>query len=202
MMQTQRVAIVGLGRVGSVFLDALLKQQGKALDIVAVAESSPTPGLAMAQSRGIPVLTLPEILQRCAEIDIVFDLTGVATVRRELRDGLAGNSGRPSARRTQGKRLQVWVWSLGGSSVGSSRLQVVRSTRSGASSCAKVSWVPQREQKPRTAFALERNCAGRPSTKRSADRATLNQATNGAPAARRHIVQWQIVWCVTGPVAS
>ena len=94
MMQTQRVAIVGLGRVGSVFLDALLKQQGKALNIVAVAESSATPGLATAQRQGIPVLTLHEILQRCAEIDIVFDLTGVATVRRELRDGLAAMNNR------------------------------------------------------------------------------------------------------------
>lgn len=94
MVQKQRVAIVGLGRVGSVFLDVLLKQQGQALDIVAVAEANPTPGLATAKSLGIAIATVQEILQRSPEIDIVFDLTGVPAVRRELRDGMAAMNNR------------------------------------------------------------------------------------------------------------
>jgi len=34
---------------------------------------------------------------------------------------------------------------------------------------------------------------GSPATKRTEPAGTLNQATDGAPAACRHIVQWQIV---------
>lgn len=94
MSQKQRVAIVGLGRVGSVFLDVLLKQQGKALDIVAVAEAGATPGLATAQRLGIPTLDVEGILQRSPDIDIVFDLTGAAVVRRQLREGLAAMNNR------------------------------------------------------------------------------------------------------------
>ncbi|SCC95369.1 conserved hypothetical protein [Thiomonas sp. X19] len=89
-MHKERVALVGLGRVGSIFLDVLLKQQDQAVDIVAVAEANPdTPGCRTARSLRIPVLTVAELLQRNGDLDIVFDLTGVAAVRRQLREGLA-----------------------------------------------------------------------------------------------------------------
>ena len=90
----QRVAIVGLGRVGSRFLQALLARSARGIEIVAVSELQPTSGRAAAEAAGIPVLGLPELLARAGEIDIVFDLSGQTIVRQTLRQGLArgGNS--------------------------------------------------------------------------------------------------------------
>ncbi len=90
----QRVAIVGLGRVGSRFLQALLARSSRGIEIVAVAELQATPGRAQAEAAGIAVLALPELLARAADIDIVFDLSGQTSVRQALRQGLArgGNS--------------------------------------------------------------------------------------------------------------
>lgn len=109
-MQKQRIAIVGLGRVGSVFLDVLLKQQGKALDLVAVAESNSTSGRAKAQTAGVKILTVPEVLTHSAEIDIIFDLTGVAEVRRQLRDGLAAGGNRHTV--IAPESIAKLIWSL------------------------------------------------------------------------------------------
>lgn len=90
----QRVAIVGLGRVGSRFLQALMTRMSQGIEIVAVSELQPTPGRAAAEAAGIAVLSLPELLARASEIDIVFDLSGQSSVRQSLRQGLArgGNS--------------------------------------------------------------------------------------------------------------
>lgn len=108
-MQKQRIAIVGLGRVGSIFLDVLLKQQGEALDIVAVAESNATPGRTKAQNAGVAVLTMPDLLKRCGEIDIVFDLTGAAEVRRQLRDGLAASGNRNTVIAPESVARLIWA---------------------------------------------------------------------------------------------
>lgn len=92
-MLHQSIAIVGLGRVGSVFLEELLGQSGKGIDIVAVAEKGKTAGSALAETRGIQNLSIDQLVAKGNAIDILFDLTGVAAVRQELRDKLqtAGN---------------------------------------------------------------------------------------------------------------
>ncbi len=85
----QRVAIVGLGRVGSRFLQGLLPWASRGIEIVAVSETESTPGRAAAQAAGIPVLGLPDLLARATEIDVLFDLSGQSIVRQTLRQGLA-----------------------------------------------------------------------------------------------------------------
>lgn len=90
----QRIAIVGLGRVGSRFLQALVSRASRGIEIVAVSELQATAGRAAAEAAGIPVLSLPDLLARASGIDIVFDLSGQSSVRQSLRQGLArgGNS--------------------------------------------------------------------------------------------------------------
>jgi glyceraldehyde-3-phosphate dehydrogenase/erythrose-4-phosphate dehydrogenase len=90
----QTIAIVGLGRVGSRFLEAMRERASRGVVVVAVAEPQRTPGRDAAEAAGIPVLELPELIERCAGIDIVFELSGQFTVRQRLRQGLArvGNS--------------------------------------------------------------------------------------------------------------
>jgi glyceraldehyde-3-phosphate dehydrogenase/erythrose-4-phosphate dehydrogenase len=108
-MSKVRVAVVGLGRVGSVFLDALLKQHGRAVDLVAVAESSAdAPGCAAARNAGIPILTAAELLQRSSGLDIIFDVTGSEAVRRELREGLAAAHNRDTVIASESVARLVW----------------------------------------------------------------------------------------------
>jgi hypothetical protein len=70
-------------------------------------------------------------------------------------------------------------------------LPTVTSIQPGSSVVANVSGVPQLLQNVRVTGADERSSAGEPRTTRTASRAYVAQVTTGAPAARRHIVQWQ-----------
>jgi hypothetical protein len=58
--------------------------------------------------------------------------------------------------------------------------------------------MPTRATQP---SSLDLNRAGSPA-KRKCERATLNQATNGAPLVRRQMEQWQLVRLKAGPRAS
>jgi predicted dinucleotide-utilizing enzyme len=108
-MNKVHIAVVGLGRVGSIFLDTMLKQHGQAVDLVAVAESNPeAPGCATALSHGIPILTLSELLQRGADLDIIFDLTGMEAVRQELREGLAAAHNKQTVIAPESVARLVW----------------------------------------------------------------------------------------------
>src|SRR6202043_2183009 len=82
------------------------------------------------------------------------------------------------------------------------RLAVVMSISSGNSSVSKVSEVPHRGQKVRVTPQLDANRVGPLATRRYFERGTVNHATIGAPAARRHIEQWQIVGWKGSPPAS
>jgi hypothetical protein len=86
------------------------------------------------------------------------------------------------------------VLSSGGTTLGSSRLQVVTSISAGKSELSKVSWVPQPGQNDRVPFSLDLNRTGLPLTKRNSPGRTLNHVTNGAPVVRRQIEQWQFDW--------
>lgn len=83
----QNIAIIGLGRIGSAFLSAILKKK-KNLNLVCVAEVSDTPGKAEAAAAGIRIATLDEIVALGEGVDIIFELTGNPAVRRELRTKL------------------------------------------------------------------------------------------------------------------
>jgi predicted dinucleotide-utilizing enzyme len=87
------IAIIGLGRVGSVFLAQMMKQRERGVTIAAVAETGDTPGRAAAMAAGIPVSTAEAIAASGPAIDVIFDTTGNEGVRRMLREHLraAGN---------------------------------------------------------------------------------------------------------------
>ena len=83
-MKTQNIAIIGLGRVGSAFLETMLKKQQN-INLVCVAEVGDTPGKTRAKEAGVKIATLDEIVALANGVDIIFELTGVPAVRRELR---------------------------------------------------------------------------------------------------------------------
>ena len=82
-----KVAIVGLGRVGSTFIERLVEFDGKGVSIIAVAEKKQdAPGVEMAKAKGLKVFDSEEaILEMGGAVDVIFDLTGDKTVERNLR---------------------------------------------------------------------------------------------------------------------
>ena len=51
-----------------------------------MAESADTPGRRVAQKAGVRICTLDEIVALGPKLDVVFELTGLPEVRRELRE--------------------------------------------------------------------------------------------------------------------
>jgi len=87
-MSIKKIAIVGLGKVGSELMEHLMQHNELGLQIACVSELNDTEGKRKAISEGINVMSLDEITAQGEEIDIIFDLTGSATVRGQLREGL------------------------------------------------------------------------------------------------------------------
>jgi predicted dinucleotide-utilizing enzyme len=83
-----KVAIVGLGRVGGEFLGELTQHGEKGISIRAAAELNDTPGRQLAARSGIELLPLEKLIGLGSEIDIIFDLSGSSSVRRQLREQL------------------------------------------------------------------------------------------------------------------
>ncbi|MBI5560701.1 MAG: hypothetical protein HY883_05445 [Deltaproteobacteria bacterium] len=86
-----RVAIVGLGRVGSTFLGKFAAKEGNGIKIIAASErNANAPGVEPAKKRGIPVhQSSKEIVAMSEAVDIIFDFTGNPDTRRTLRSELA-----------------------------------------------------------------------------------------------------------------
>ncbi|OGS85811.1 MAG: homoserine dehydrogenase [Gallionellales bacterium GWA2_59_43] len=108
-MQKQSIAIVGLGRVGSVFLEQLLGQSNKGVEIVAIAEKDQTDGTTLAKANGIENLNIDQLVAKGGDIDILFDLTGSAAVRQELREKLMASENRHTVIATESVALLIWA---------------------------------------------------------------------------------------------
>lgn len=79
------IAIIGGGDTGT----PLLRQLAKAsfVNIVGVADlHEDAPGMVFAKERGIDITTdFMELAQKGSEIDIIIEVTGVPSVREQLR---------------------------------------------------------------------------------------------------------------------
>ena len=108
-MSKQNIAIIGLGRIGSAFLEAIL-QKKQSISLVCVAERTDTPAKTQAAAAGIRIATLDEIVALGDAVDIIFDLTGIPDVRKELREKLlvANNNHTVIASET----IARLIWSL------------------------------------------------------------------------------------------
>ena len=108
-MEKQRIAIIGLGRIGSAFLTQLHKKLGQGLEIVCVAESHDTPGRQFALQSGLTVCTLDDVVAFGNGIDVVFELTGLPQVRRELRDKLVASKNQHTVIASESIMRVIWA---------------------------------------------------------------------------------------------
>lgn len=108
-MEKQRIAIIGLGRIGSAFLRQILENLNSGLELVCVAESMDTPGRQLAQKSGIRVCTLDEIVAMGEKINVVFELTGLPEVRRELREKLVASNNRETVIASESIARIIWA---------------------------------------------------------------------------------------------
>ena len=94
MSKEIHVGIVGLGRVGSTFLEKLLASESKGIVIVGVVESNPdSPGAKLAQDKGITVLENSDKLVAMGDkIDVIFELTGNVEAKKGLRGAMVKTS--------------------------------------------------------------------------------------------------------------
>ena len=87
-MENQKIAIIGLGRIGSAFLSNMLTRREHGVHVVAVAENGNTPGRKLAVDAGLTILSSDQVVELGDGIDVLFDLTGIPQVRREIREKL------------------------------------------------------------------------------------------------------------------
>ncbi|MEN6587215.1 MAG: hypothetical protein ABFE02_14340 [Sulfuricella sp.] len=109
-MQKQKVAIVGLGRVGSAFLDELLCLTGKGVKVAYAVEKNDTPGKKAAEAAGVKILSIDELIALGEDVDIVFDLTGIAEVRKELREKFFASNNRHTV--IAPESIAHFLWSI------------------------------------------------------------------------------------------
>jgi predicted dinucleotide-utilizing enzyme len=108
-MEKQSITIVGLGKVGSAFLEELLGQSNQRIEIVAVVKSGETTGRALAKARGIENLSIDKLIGIGDELDILFDLTDVTAVRQELREKLRASGNRHMVIATENIARMIWA---------------------------------------------------------------------------------------------
>lgn len=108
-MGKQNIAIIGLGRIGSAFLGAMLQKQ-QHINLVCVAERAETPAKAQAAAAGVRMATLDEIVAMGNGVDVVFDLTGIPDVRRELRNKLLSSNNAHTV--VASETVARLIWSL------------------------------------------------------------------------------------------
>lgn len=101
MSNSIKIAILGLGDAGQTFAEHLLariQEGGMPIKIVGVAHRHLDSPIVMGfQQNNVPVFSdALDIIKLGEQVDIIFDLTGNADVRKGLREGLQKSGNRHS----------------------------------------------------------------------------------------------------------
>lgn len=112
------VAILGLGRVGSTFLEKLTEKERQGIKIVAAAEPNQnSEGVKIAKDKGIRVYSdSKDVIALGEGVDIIFDLTGNPDARKALRSGLAQSGNQNTV--VAPEVIAFLVWDLMGGGAG------------------------------------------------------------------------------------
>ncbi|MFN3870121.1 MAG: serine kinase [Aquificaceae bacterium] len=116
-MRRVNVAIAGLGRVGSQFLEALLSVNAEGVKVIAVAEPrEDLESVSLAKSKGIAYYRDARDMLRSLEdsIDVLFELTGNAVIRTELYEILSQSANRKTVIVPEPVAFLIWSLIVGG----------------------------------------------------------------------------------------
>ncbi|MFN3599168.1 MAG: serine kinase [Aquificaceae bacterium] len=112
-MRRINVAIAGLGKVGSQFLEALLSVNSEGVKVIAVADPrEDLESVSLAKSKGIAYFRDARDMLRSLEdsIDVLFELTGNAVIRTELYEVLSQSGNRRTV--VVPEPVAFLIWSL------------------------------------------------------------------------------------------
>lgn len=114
-MKEVKIAIAGLGRVGSLFLKKMTEQKGRGIKIVGLVEARPdAPGVEIAEKENIKIYpTAQDLLKLGDSVDVIFDLTGSMEVRKALRSGMVESNNRHTV--VAPEIMAFLIWDLIGS---------------------------------------------------------------------------------------
>lgn len=84
-MNRQTIAIVGLGRVGTAFLEQVMASPHPGVDVAYAVEIAETAGKQKAVAAGMKILSMDELIAKGQSVDVIFELTGLTEVRDDLR---------------------------------------------------------------------------------------------------------------------
>lgn len=112
-IDTHNIAIVGLGRVGSRFLEKVIKEDVCCMRVKCVTEIGDTSGKKLAVENGIKVVSLDGVVEFGPDVDVIFDFTGDSNVTKALCTKLE-DSCNPHTKVVQ-DRVARLIWSLIGS---------------------------------------------------------------------------------------
>ena len=107
-MDKQNVAIIGLGRIGSAFLGAILRLAERGINLAYAVERADTPGKAKAIAAGIKLVTMDEMIALGNKVDVIFDLTGNNDVRKELQEKLVASNNEHTVIASETVARVVW----------------------------------------------------------------------------------------------
>jgi|UPI00037D1B9F predicted dehydrogenase len=88
-MQQSSIVIVGLGRIGSEFLEHFLGLSNVGISIIGVVEPLDTLGRRKAESAGIACLSLEQVVAFGEDVDFIFDFTDSPNLRKSIMQQLA-----------------------------------------------------------------------------------------------------------------
>ncbi len=110
-MRRVNIAIAGLGRVGSQFLEALLSVNAEGVKVIAVAEPrEDLESVSLVKSKGIAYFRDAGDMLRSLEdsIDVLFELTGNAVTRTELYEILSQSGNRKTVIVPEPVAFLIW----------------------------------------------------------------------------------------------
>ena len=104
-----KIAIIGLGRIGSTVFEQLHGRQRQGIEIACVCEQNDTPGRGKAQKAGVPLMTIDQIVAQGDAVDMIFDMTGMPKVRKDLREKLQASNNKHTVLVPENVAYLLWA---------------------------------------------------------------------------------------------
>jgi predicted dinucleotide-utilizing enzyme len=124
-MEKQNIALIGLGRIGAAFLGEMLRKRDRGINLACAAEQADTPGKAQAIAAGLKIVSLDDIVAMGDRVDVIFELTGLPGVRKELREKLTTANNRHTV--IASETIVRVIWAL----ISDSELPVIEGRKTG-----------------------------------------------------------------------